>query len=78
VNLGAYGNTIYASLSGQTLPADVTGDCIVNVLDLITVRNLLGQNPSTDGNGRADVNRDGVINVLDLITVRNNLGTHCD
>ena len=58
--------------------ADANGDCAVNVLDLIFVRNRLGANPNTGDNWRADiVPGDGAINVLDLIAVRNYLGTRC-
>jgi len=58
--------------------ADANGDCHVNVLDLIFVRNRLGLNPNTGDNWRADiVTGDGAINVLDLIAVRNYLGTRC-
>ncbi|HUW35003.1 MAG TPA: PKD domain-containing protein [Planctomycetota bacterium] len=57
--------------------ADVSGDCRVNILDLIQVRNYLGKNIN-DGNNRwYDVNVDGAINVLDLIYVRNRLGQVC-
>ncbi len=57
--------------------ADVNGDCRVDVLDLLCVRNKLGQNPETGENWKADVNLDGKVDVLDLIKVRNNLGAHC-
>jgi len=58
--------------------ADANGDCAVNVLDLIFVRNRLGANPNTGDNWRADiVTGDGAINVLDLIAVRNYLGSKC-
>jgi len=50
---------------------DVTGDGRVNILDLILVRNLMGQDPTTGDNWRADLNQDGRINVLDLIFLRN-------
>ncbi|MDE0297765.1 MAG: leucine-rich repeat domain-containing protein [Candidatus Poribacteria bacterium] len=43
-------------------PADVNGDGIVNILDLVIVANALG----TD---KHDVNGDGVTNVLDLVIV---------
>jgi len=56
---------------------DVNADCNVNVLDLIHVRNHLGQGPSADDNWKYDVNGDGRINVLDMIQVRNKLGTKC-
>ncbi|HUW31805.1 MAG TPA: dockerin type I domain-containing protein [Planctomycetota bacterium] len=57
------------------IDGDANMDCRVNVLDLIVIRNLLGQNPPTGGTWWADVNEDGRINVLDLIFVRNRLGT---
>jgi len=59
------------------LLADANGDCVVNVLDLIFVRNRLGERPYTGDNWRADITCDMVINVLDLIAVRNYLGTRC-
>ena len=63
--------------SGWAIPGDANGDCRVNVLDLIFVRNHLGLDPDTDANWKADVNEDGMINVLDLIFTRNNLGSSC-
>ncbi|HUU97660.1 MAG TPA: dockerin type I domain-containing protein, partial [Phycisphaerae bacterium] len=54
---------------------DANGDCVVNVLDLITIRNRLGTN-SYDS-WRGDVNLDGDVDVLDLINARNKLGTRC-
>jgi hypothetical protein len=56
---------------------DANGDCRVNVLDLIFVRNRLNQDVGTADNWQADVNTDGKINVLDLIYVRNRLNTKC-
>ena len=53
--------------------ADVTGDASVNILDLLAVRNHLGEQAGT-GNEQFDANGDGAINVLDLIFVRNHLG----
>jgi len=52
-----------------------TGDSKVNLLDLIYVRNRLGQSTTTGDNWKADVNEDGRINVLDLIYASNRLGT---
>jgi len=52
---------------------DANGDCKVNVLDLVLVRNCLNQDVGTGDNAKADVNRDGRINILDLIYVRNRL-----
>ncbi|MCY3743596.1 MAG: putative glycoside hydrolase [Candidatus Poribacteria bacterium] len=45
-------------------PADVNGDGIVNVLDLVIVANGFGQDAP-------DVNGDGIVNVLDLVIVAN-------
>ena len=59
------------------IPGDVNGDCKVNVLDLIFIRNRLNADVNTGDNWKADVNGDGKINVLDLIFVRNRLNTAC-
>jgi len=56
---------------------DVNEDCIVNILDLIFVRNRLNKNVRKADNRKADVNKDEKINILDLIAVRNSLGTRC-
>ena len=79
LNLGAYGNTQEASLSGLwwRIPGDVNDDCHVNILDMIHIRNALGLDPSSGTNWKEDVNRDGKINVLDLIFVRNWSGAKC-
>jgi len=59
------------------IPGDVDGNCKVDLLDLLFIRNRLGQSSSTGENWRADVNGDGEINVLDLIFVRNRLNGRC-
>ena len=46
------------------VPADVNGDMIVNILDLVAVADHFG---TTDP--RYDVNYDGVVNILDLVVV---------
>ena len=56
------------------IDTDVNMDGYVNVLDLILVRNDLGQTPASARNPRCDCNHDVKINVLDLIIVRNDLG----
>ncbi|NQT19176.1 MAG: cellulase family glycosylhydrolase, partial [Planctomycetes bacterium] len=64
------------AINGLTAPdADVNVDGVVNVLDMIAIRNDLGATPGSDGYIRADVNRDGWINILDMIVVRNAFGT---
>ena len=50
-------------------PADVNGDGVVNILDLVVVAQGLG----TD-NPEADVNGDGVVNVFDLVQVAGAIG----
>ena len=47
------------------------------MLDLIFVRNRLGNDPATGDNWQADINQDGCINVLDLIRTRNVMGAQC-
>ena len=64
--------------SGLFLLADVNDDCVVNILDLIAVRNGLNGDVSEGENAKLDVNRDGVINILDMIFVRNSLTTTCE
>lgn len=48
-------------------PGDITGDDVVNVIDLLLVINLWGNPRALDG--IADINRDGFVNVLDLLAV---------
>ena len=50
-------------------PADVNGDGVVNILDLVVVAQELGT-----GNPEADVNGDGVVNVFDLVFVAAAIG----
>jgi len=76
IDMGAYGNTPEAPVPKPELPGDVNGDCVVNILDLISVRNNLGRTPSGDDK-RFDANDDGKINILDLIFVRNRIGERC-
>jgi len=57
---------------------DANGDCVVNVLDLIAIRNRLGKPIGSADNWKADVNLDGAVDVLDLISARNRLGTRCE
>ena len=50
-------------------PADVNGDGVVNILDLVVVAQGLGTDKP-----EADVNRDGVVNILDLVQVAGAIG----
>ena len=47
-------------------PADVNGDWVVNILDLVEVSNSFGKSSP-------DLNGDGVVNVLDLVFVTKHL-----
>ncbi|GIX07013.1 MAG: hypothetical protein KatS3mg115_1416 [Candidatus Poribacteria bacterium] len=51
-------------------PWDVTGDGVVNIVDLATVARFFGQRTS----GPADVNGDGLVNIVDLATVAAHFG----
>jgi len=64
-------------IAPEKLPGDINSDCVVNVLDLIFLRNRLGRDPNSGDNWRADVTQDGQINVLDVIFVRNHFNTTC-
>ena len=60
------GEIYLKSESGVETPptADVNGDGIVNILDLVVVANAFGE---TD----PDINGDGIVNILDLVVVAN-------
>ena len=62
---------------GWTIPGDATLNCVVNLLDLLAIRDHLNNNVSTGDNWLYDVNEDGRINILDLIFIRNRINNHC-
>ena len=76
VNNEIAGDAIYWPLAWP-IEGDANGDCRVNILDLIFIRNKLNQAVTTGDNWKADVNNDTRINILDLIFVRNKLNTQC-
>ena len=53
------------------IPQDVNRDDMVNILDLVLVASVLGDE---GGDLAADVNGDGVVNILDLVVVAGALG----
>ena len=61
-------NLIRSNLVPDVSAYDVTGDGVINVLDLVFVASRLG-----DADTDADVNADGVVNILDLVLVARNL-----
>ena len=60
------GEIYLKSASGVEIPptADLNGDGVVNILDLVIVANGFGEN-------EPDLNGDGVVNILDLVIVAN-------
>ena len=62
----SYGNCI---MYAGGIPGDVSGDNIVNILDIVQMVNMvLGTMDSVPG---ADLNGDGTINILDIVLVIN-------
>ncbi len=59
-----------------TCLADVTGDGVINVLDLIEVLLCFGQ-PAVPACQPEDINEDGTVDVLDLIALLLAFGTAC-
>lgn len=53
----------------QPVPYDVTGDGVVNILDLTFVATRFGESDSD-----ADVTGDGTVNILDLVLIAQNIG----
>ena len=62
-------NLIHSNLVPDASTYDVTGDGVVNILDLVSVASHFGE-VNTD----VDVNGDGVVNILDLTLVAQNFG----
>ena len=53
---------------GDILSGDVNSDGIVNILDVVTLVNMVLSN---EYNPSADINNDGVVNVLDVVGLVN-------
>ena len=69
---------LYSGYTLLKLAGDVNGDCRVNILDMVYIRNNIGKDPNSSiSTGRSDVNSDGKINILDFVSVRNKLGKRC-
>ena len=56
-------------LVSSNLLYDVTGDGVVNILDMVFAASRMG----TEEPG-ADVNNDGIVNVLDLVLIARYIG----
>jgi len=73
---GTSGNSSMISVTTSSLPGDANGDCVVDIRDLVFVRNRLFSEDPNDA--AADVNNDSSIDLEDLVIVRNNLGAVCE
>lgn len=62
-------NLVSSNLLMEAFPYDVTGDGVVNILDLVFVASRFG-----DVDVDADVNADDVVDILDLTLVAQNFG----
>jgi len=60
------------------LRGDVNGDCVVNALDMLIVRNAFLEDPDTDDNWKADANQDGQIDIMDMLVVREEIKSECE
>ena len=63
---------ITSTTNTESLNADVNGDGIVNIQDLVLVASNYGQT----GENVADINGDGVVHIIDMIIVAAALGTN--
>ena len=63
---------IHVSVQERLLSGDVNRDGVVNILDLISVAQQLGERVSP--NSPVDINGDGVVNIFDLTLVAQGIG----
>ena len=63
---------IQITVEEQLLTGDVNRDGVVNILDLISVAQQLGQRLSSDS--PEDINGDGIVNIFDLTLVAQGIG----
>ena len=62
--------TIIKAQSSEALLGDLTGDGVLNILDVVALLNLLlSGGASAEDHPSADMNEDGVLNVLDLVAL---------
>jgi len=52
---------------------DVTGDGVINILDLVQVVNYILELNTPMYDCAADYNQDGTVNILDLVQIANNI-----
>ena len=64
----------------QCSPGDINFDNILNVLDIVTIVNIVINSPEITNEQQcaADLNSDGIVNVLDIVTLVNIIiSTYC-
>jgi len=62
-------HTSIIKADNHTVNADLNGDGVVNIQDLVLVAMHIGEIPDATLSPNPDVNNDGVINILDLVLV---------
>ena len=58
------------SIADNTNTADINGDGIINVIDIVSLVNLI-LNPTNSDLG--DINNDGFVNVVDVVSLVNQI-----
>jgi PKD repeat protein len=65
----------YIELEGESscgsAPGDVTGDGIINILDIVQVANYILGSSTPEFSCAADMNADGNVNILDIVQISN-------
>ncbi len=62
-----------------SLPGDVNGDCVVDIVDIVLVAAHWGaQDGDADYDPQCDLNQDGSINIADIMLVARHWGETCD
>ncbi|MBT3265811.1 hypothetical protein HN371_01605 [Candidatus Poribacteria bacterium] len=72
--IGATIATASAAILPAGLPADVTRDGVVDIVDLLSVATLFGRNVTDDATARADTDDSGAIDIADLALVARDFG----
>ena len=73
---GGIGNIpVRLIVAGSSLPGDVNGDAILNVLDVVTLVNFVvgSVTPENWQFSSADMNSDSILNVLDIVLLINDI-----
>jgi len=67
---GSFYQLYYRQSDGSyTMPGDINGDGVANILDIVQLVNIILE--LSEDNGLADLNGDGAINILDVVVLVN-------